>query len=193
MFRDRRSVSDRHTPPGHCRSDSQVLTADTYCRQFRFLQQSYQLQIMLPSVNFSSTQAVSILNSQEIQRSISALLKSSRSAQCLLHRFFHIRRALGLLCILRLRLIEILTLDDTALLFHLCDIQATGSQAAMLQNIRLDLIIRCLFLGCRQIHLVNLHFDFDMLLYLEFGQKTYRLNGITKDPQSSRQLYQRNC
>ena len=32
-FRDHRSVSVRHTLLGHCRSDSPVLTADTYCRQ----------------------------------------------------------------------------------------------------------------------------------------------------------------
>ena len=32
-FRDRRSISARHTLPGHCRSDSPALIADTYCQQ----------------------------------------------------------------------------------------------------------------------------------------------------------------
>ena len=45
--------------------------------------------------------------------------KSSRSAS--INRLF--LWALGLLCILRLRLAVILSLSDTAFLLHLCDIQ----------------------------------------------------------------------
>ncbi len=44
--------------------------------------------------------------------------------QCLLDCFFFIRRTLRLFSVLRLRLIVILSLDDTALLLYLCDIQA---------------------------------------------------------------------
>lgn len=70
-------------------------------------------------------------------------------SQCLRDRLFLLRRTLRLLGIFRLWLIIILTLNDTALLLHLCDIQAANLQDGMLQDIRFDLIIGCLFLCCR--------------------------------------------
>lgn len=61
--------------------------------------------------------------------------------KCLLDCFFLIRRALGLFSVLRLLLIVVLTINDTALLFYLCDIQATDFQAAMLQHVILNFLV----------------------------------------------------
>ena len=83
---------------------------------------------------------------------------------------FLLRRALGLLGILRLRLVIVLALNDAVLLLHLCDIERADLQAIMFQNIRLDFLIGCLFLRSSQIQLVHLHFDLDMFLTLKFGQ-----------------------
>src|SRR5574344_3111434 len=105
------------------------------------------MEIMLPSTNFSSTQAVSILNSQEIKRSIFVTSNHPEVLECLLDCFFLIQWALGLFSVLRLRLIVILPLNDTALLFYLCDIQAADFQAAMLQYIVFDFLVGSFLLG----------------------------------------------
>ena len=55
--------------------------------------------------------------------------------------FFLLRRALGLFGVFGLWFVVIHTLDDAALLFHLCDIQVADFQASMLQNICFDLWI----------------------------------------------------
>ena len=97
------------------------------------------------------------------------MLKSNHSKmfQCLRNRSFLFRRALWLPDILGFRLIVVLTLDDTALLLYLCDIQAADFQAAVFQNIILDLPIGCqssLILH----HFFHIHINVDM--YCRFSQ-----------------------
>ena len=90
--------------------------------------------------------------------------------QGLLDCLFFIRRALGLFSVLRLRLIVVLTLDDTTFLLYLCDIQAAYFQAAMLQHIILDLLIGSFLLRICQIKLVHAQINLDMLFGVKFGQ-----------------------
>ena len=90
--------------------------------------------------------------------------------QCLLDCFFFIRRALRLFSVLRLRLIVVLTLDDTALLLYLCDIQAADFQAAMLQYIILDFLVGGFLHRIGQIKLVHIQVYLDILLCMKFGQ-----------------------
>ena len=52
-------------------------------------------------------------------------LNHSQMLQCFRNGSFLIRRALWLFSVLRLRLIVVLTLDDTALLLYLRDIKTT--------------------------------------------------------------------
>ena len=66
--------------------------------------------------------------------------------------------------VLRLRFIVILTLDDTALLFYLCDIQAADFQAAILQHIILNLLIGGFLLRIGQIKFDHIQVNLDMLL-----------------------------
>ena len=70
-------------------------------------------------------------------------LNHSQMLQCFRNGSFLIRRALWLFSVLRLRLIVVLTLDDTALLLYLRDIKTTDLQTAVFQNIILDLPIGC--------------------------------------------------
>lgn len=128
------------------------------------------MEIMLPSTNFSSTQAVSILNSQEIKRSIFVTSNHPEVLQCLHNCLFLLRWTLWLLGIFRFRLIVILTLDDTAFLLHLSNIQAADLQTGIFQHIILNLLIGSFLLRIGQIHLVHLHFDFNMLSRFQFGQ-----------------------
>ena len=97
-------------------------------------------------------------------------LNHPKVTQCLRNCLFLLRWALGLLGVFGFRLIVVLTLDNSALLLYLCDIKTTDLQTGMLQNIRLDFLIGCLFLRRGQIQLVHLHFDLDMFLALKFGQ-----------------------
>ena len=90
--------------------------------------------------------------------------------QCFRNGFFLIRRALRLFSILGLGLVVIHPLNNAVFLLYLCDIKTTDLQTGMLQNIRLDFLIGCLFLRSGQIQLVHLHFDLDMFLALKFGQ-----------------------
>ncbi len=83
---------------------------------------------------------------------------------------FLLRRALGLLGILRLRLVIVLALNNTALLFYLCDIQATDFQAAMLQHIILDFLVGGFLLRIGEIKFVHVDIYLDMLLRIKFGQ-----------------------
>ena len=73
-------------------------------------------------------------------------------------------------------LIIILTLDNPALLLHLSNIQVADFHTAMFQHIRLNFLIGSLTLRSSQIQLVHLHFNFNMLLRIEFGKKAYRLH-----------------
>lgn len=84
-------------------------------------------------------------------------------------RLFLLRRALGLLGLLRFRLVVILPLNDAALLLFLRDAQAADLQASMLQQIRLDLVIGGFPLNHRQVRLVHVQFDLDILRRVAFG------------------------
>ena len=84
--------------------------------------------------------------------------------------FFFIWRALRLFSVLRLRLIVVLTLNDTALLFYLCDIQAADFQAAVLQHIIFDFLVGGFLFRIGQIQLVHIQVNLDMLLRIKFGQ-----------------------
>ena len=78
--------------------------------------------------------------------------------------FFLLQRTLRLFGILGLRLVIILSLNDTALLLHLCDIQAADFQAAMLQHIILNLVLGGLALRSGQIQLIQIQFYLNILL-----------------------------
>ena len=97
-------------------------------------------------------------------------LNHPKVTQCLRNCLFLLRWALWLPGILGFRFIVVLTLNDAVFLLHLCDIEVADLQSGMLQNIRLDFLIGCLFLRSGQIQLVHLHFDLDMFLALKFGQ-----------------------
>ena len=90
--------------------------------------------------------------------------------QCLLDCFFFIRRALRLFCVLKLRLIVVLTLNDTSLLLYLCDIQVADFQAAMLQHVIFDFFVGSFLFRIVQIRLVHIQVNLDMLLRIKFGQ-----------------------
>ena len=104
------------------------------------------------------------------------MLNHPEVLQRLFNCLFLLRRALRLLDIFGLWLIVVLTLNDTAFLLYLCDIQAADLQAAMLQHIILNLLIGSFFLYISQIQLVQIQLHLDMLLGIEFGQKYNRLN-----------------
>ena len=101
--------------------------------------------------------------------------------QRLQDRLFLLRRALGLLGILRFCLVVILPLNDAALLLYLRDVQAADLQAGMLQHIRLDFLIGSLALRHSQIQIIQIQLHFDMLLGVKFGQKNYRLHMARED------------
>ena len=104
------------------------------------------------------------------------MLNHPEVLQRLFNCLFLLRRALRLLDIFGLWLIVVLTLNDTAFLLYLCDIQAADLQAAMLQHIILNLLIGSFFLCISQIQLVQIQLHLDMLLGVEFGQKYNRLH-----------------
>ena len=104
------------------------------------------------------------------------MLNHPEVLQRLFNCLFLLRRALRLLDIFGLWLIVVLTLNDTAFLLYLCDIQAADLQAAMLQHIILNLLIGSFFLCISQIQLVQIQLHLDMLLGVEFGQKYYSLH-----------------
>ena len=83
------------------------------------------------------------------------MLNHPEVLQRLFNCLFLLRRALRLLDIFGLWLIVVLTLNDTAFLLYLCDIQAADLQAAMLQHIILNLLIGSFFLCISQIQLVQ--------------------------------------
>lgn len=128
------------------------------------------MAIMLPFANFSSTQAVSILNSQESKRFILPSLDHAEVLERLLDCFFLIGRALGLFCIIGLRFVVIFSLDDTAFLLHLSDIQAADLESGMLQHIFLDFRIGGFLLCIGEIKFVHVDVYLDMLLCIKFGQ-----------------------
>src|SRR5699024_5676435 len=134
------------------------------------------IEIMLPSANFSSTQAVSKLNSQEIARSTLFTSNHPKELQCLCNCRFLFWRTFRLFGIFRLWLIIVLPLNNAILLFDLVDIEMADFQASMLQYIRLDFLIGSLAFRRRQIQFVQIQLHLDMLLGIKFGQKYYRLN-----------------
>ena len=54
---------------------------------------------------------------------------------------FLVRRTMGLLCILAPGLVIALPLDDAVFLLDLCDVQGRYLETAVLENIRLDLLV----------------------------------------------------
>lgn len=85
-----------------------------------------------------------------------------RRSDCHLFR----RWTLWLLGILGLRLVVILTFNDTALLLYLCDMQATDFQALMLQYIILDFLVGSFLLRCGQI--ISSRFNYTSICCLEY-------------------------
>ena len=65
-------------------------------------------------------------------------LDHAKVIECLLDCFFLIGWALGLSCILGLWFVVIFSLNDTAFLLHLSDIQAADLESGMFQHIFLD-------------------------------------------------------
>ena len=57
------------------------------------------------------------------------------------NRSFLVRRTLGLLCVLALGLVIALPLYDAVFLLDLCDVQGRNLETAVLENIRLDLLV----------------------------------------------------
>ena len=88
----------------------------------------------------------------------------------LLDCFFLIGWALGLSCILGLRFVVIFSLDDTAFLLNLSDIQAADLESGMLQHIVLDFPVGCFLLRIGEIKLVHVDIYLDMLPGIKFGQ-----------------------
>ena len=91
------------------------------------------------------------------------MLKSNHSKmfQCLRNGSFLFRRALWLSGILGFWLIVVLALNNAVFLLYLSDIQAADLQAAVFQNIILDLPI-----GCQSSfilhHFFHIHINVDM-------------------------------
>ena len=96
--------------------------------------------------------------------------------QCLHDRILFLLRTLRLLCILVFRFMVILSLDDTVLLLHLCDIEIGDLQRMMLPHIILNLVVSRLALCGSHIQLVHADVHFDMPLDMEFGQKENRFH-----------------
>lgn len=88
---------------------------------------------------------------------------------------FLFRRALGNFYAFRFRKIIILPHIQPALSLDLGDIQAGHLQAVLFQHIGFDLIICGFALRRCQIQFVQVQLHLDMLLCIEFGQKTHRL------------------
>lgn len=87
--------------------------------------------------------------------------------QYLLNRIFFLNRTLRLFCILGLRFVVILSLNDTAFLFHLSDIQAADLESGMFQHILLDFTIGDFLLRIGEIKLVQVDIYLDMLLCIQ--------------------------
>ena len=83
--------------------------------------------------------------------------------QCIPNGLLLLRRALGLLGILRLGLIVALPLNDPALLLDLGDVQGSDVQAGLLLDVVFDGLLGGFAFYGGQVQFVYLEFDLDML------------------------------
>lgn len=100
--------------------------------------------------------------------------------QSLHNRYFFFLWTLWLFSHPQLCLIIILPLNYTTHPLYLRNIQITYLQPTMLQHILLNLLISRLTLRLRQIHLIKIYLHLNMMLGIQFGQQTYRLDVNTK-------------
>ena len=96
--------------------------------------------------------------------------------QCLPDGLLLLRRALGLLGILRLGLVVALPLGDPTLLLDLGDVEGSDVQAGLLLDIVLDLLVGGFALRSSQIQLIHIEFNIDVMLGMKFGQQDHALN-----------------
>ena len=102
--------------------------------------------------------------------------------QCIRNCRFLFRRAFRLSGILRLRFIIVFSLNNAALLFYLCDIQAADFQAVLFQHIRLDLLIGCTLLEPGHIHILQRGLHTNLFgVNLSLGKQDHRLNMARED------------
>ena len=83
-------------------------------------------------------------------------------SQRLLNGLLLLRRAFRHTVSLRLRLVVARSLNDPMLCLHLGNVQAGDLQAGMLEDIRLDFLIRCLGLCSGYIQLRHIQISVDM-------------------------------
>ena len=84
-------------------------------------------------------------------------------------RLLLLRRALGLLGVLRLGLVVALPLDDPAFLLDLGDVEGSDVQASLLLDVVLDLLVGSFALCSSQIQLIHLELNLDVMLGMKFG------------------------
>ena len=96
--------------------------------------------------------------------------------QCIPNGFFLFGRALGLLGVLRLRLVVALPLDDPAFLLDLGDVEGSDVQSGLLLDVVLDLLVGGFALRGSQIQLIHIEFNLNMMLGMEFGQQDHCLH-----------------
>lgn len=93
------------------------------------------------------------------------------------NRSFLVRRTLGLLCVLALGLVIALPLYDPVLLLDLRNVQGRNLETAVLENIRLDLLVGCAPLKLGDIQPLKREFDLHRAMWIcSLGKAHYRFH-----------------
>lgn len=90
--------------------------------------------------------------------------------------FFLLRRAFGLAAVFGLGLVVVRSFLDAALLLDLRNIEVAHVQSRMLLDIFPDFLIGSFRFHSGHVQFIHLQIDRDLLVDIQFGQSTYRLN-----------------